>query len=93
MYTLPDTGFLRLAQIIGQKPITDDQAACNRAAGRPNRRPRLGQAPIIPVSAAAWWRGVRCGRYPRPLKLGGSTVWRAEDIRALISSVSTGVAE
>lgn len=91
MYALPDTGFLRLPQIIGQKPITEEQAARNRADGRPNRRPRVGHAPIIPVSAAAWWRGVRSGRYPRPLKLGGSTVWRAEDIRALIITVSKGV--
>ena len=39
----------------------------------------------IPVSKSSWWLGVRQGRYPAPLKLGPrTTVWRVEDIRALI---------
>ncbi|WP_435258093.1 helix-turn-helix transcriptional regulator [Thioclava sp. FR2] len=38
----------------------------------------------IPVSKSTWWAGVRTGRFPQPLKLGPrTTVWRAEDIRAL----------
>lgn len=44
-------------------------------------------APIgpIPVSKSTWWAGVRDGRFPKPTKLGARiTVWRAEDIRALI---------
>lgn len=41
--------------------------------------------PIIPVSKATWWAGVRSGRYPKPVKLSpGVTAWRAEDIRKLI---------
>ncbi|TSK09249.1 MAG: AlpA family phage regulatory protein [Geobacter sp.] len=40
---------------------------------------------LIPVSASSWWRGVRGGRYPAGIKLGArTTVWRAEDIKALI---------
>ncbi len=39
----------------------------------------------IPVSKSTWWAGVRSGRFPQPVKLGGRiTVWRVEDIRALI---------
>lgn len=39
----------------------------------------------IPVSKSTWWLGVRTGRFPKALKLGPRiTVWRAEDIRALI---------
>ena len=39
----------------------------------------------IPVSKSTWWEGVKAGRYPKPLKLGPRiTVWRVEDIRALI---------
>jgi predicted DNA-binding transcriptional regulator AlpA len=39
----------------------------------------------IPVGKSTWWDGVRSGRYPKPLKLGPRiTVWRAEDIRALV---------
>ncbi|SEO11013.1 transcriptional regulator, AlpA family [Pseudorhodobacter antarcticus] len=43
-------------------------------------------APVgpIPVSKSTWWEGVRSGRFPKPSKLGPrTTVWRAEDIRAL----------
>ena len=40
---------------------------------------------VYPVSRAAWWAGVKAGRYPKAYKLGPrTTAWRAEDIRALI---------
>ncbi|MDL2316915.1 AlpA family phage regulatory protein [Desulfovibrio sp. OttesenSCG-928-A18] len=45
---------------------------------------------VIPVSKSAWWEGCRTGRYPKPIKLGPrTTVWRAEDITALINHVSS----
>lgn len=37
----------------------------------------------IPVSKSTWWAGVKDGRFPKSVKLGGVTVWRVEDIRAL----------
>ena len=41
----------------------------------------------IPVSKSTWWAGVKDGRFPKPMKLGARvTVWRAEDIRALIEN-------
>lgn len=44
--------------------------------------------PIIPVSSSCWWAGVKSGRFPKPIKLGPKiTVWRAEDIRALIDTI------
>jgi predicted DNA-binding transcriptional regulator AlpA len=65
MQTLPETGFLRLKQIIGN--------------------PKHGVPAIVPVSSSAWWIGVKTGRYPKPIKLSPAvTVWRIEDIRALI---------
>jgi len=65
MQTLPETGFLRITQILGN--------------------PKNNTPPIIPVSKSTWWAGVAAGRFPQPLKLSpGVTVWRAEDIRALI---------
>ncbi|MBT6201433.1 MAG: AlpA family phage regulatory protein [Bacteroidetes Order II. Incertae sedis bacterium] len=65
MTTLPESGFLRLSQILGN-PKTDTPA-------------------IIPVSKSTWWAGVKTGRFPQPVKLGPmTTVWRVEDIRALI---------
>ena len=42
----------------------------------------------IPVSASTWWQGVKDGRFPKPTKLGPrTTVWKAEDIRALFEGV------
>lgn len=39
----------------------------------------------IPVSASAWWAGVKKGIYPQPIRLGKRiTAWRASDIQALI---------
>lgn len=46
-------------------------------------------APVgpIPVSSSTWWAGVKDGRFPRPVKISTRvTVWRVEDIRALIES-------
>lgn len=38
----------------------------------------------IPVSKSTWWKGVKDGRFPNPIKLGPrTTVWKVEDIRAL----------
>lgn len=67
--SLPETGFLRLRQIVGRKPAKDDP----------------GIPALFPVSASTWWAGVRSGRFPKPVKLGDRiTAWRVEDIRALI---------
>ena len=47
--------------------------------------------PLIPISRAAWWAGVKSGRYPKSIKLSPRvTVWRAEDIAALISRLGGG---
>lgn len=41
--------------------------------------------PIVPVSAASWWRGVKNGKYPQPVKLTmRTTVWRGLEIWALV---------
>lgn len=55
---LPETGFVRLPQVLA----------------------------IIPISRSAWWAGIREGKFPKGIKLGSkTTVWRADDIRALIN--------
>jgi prophage regulatory protein len=44
---------------------------------------------VIPVSKSTWWEGVKTGRFPKPLKLSPRvTVWRAEDIQALIQEIN-----
>ena len=42
---------------------------------------------IIPVSRAAWWRGISRGAFPPGIKLGPrTTAWRASDISKLVDS-------
>jgi prophage regulatory protein len=68
---LPETGFMRLSQIIGN----------------PKANPPI--PPVIPICKTSWWQGVKSGKYPTPLKLGqNTTVWRVEDIRALIERIA-----
>lgn len=70
MHQLPETGYLRLPQIIGR----DEQP---RKAGR-MVRPAIPA--VIPVSKSTWWQGVKSGRFPKPVKLGPrATAWRVED--------------
>ena len=88
MNHLPETGFLRLPQIIGAAEITEQHAAANRRAKKGPRRARPAIPAIVPVRKSAWWDGVKAGRFPKPVKLGPRvTAWRVEDIRALIASV------
>ena len=68
--SLPEVGFLRLPQIIGD----------------PDAEPPI--PPIIPVKKSCWWDGVKTGRFPKPVKLGGCTMWRVEDIRDFIHRMS-----
>jgi predicted DNA-binding transcriptional regulator AlpA len=71
--SLPETGFLRLHQIVG------------RAADPKTNTPAIPA--LIPVSRSTWWAGVRSCRYPQPVKLGKRcTAWRVEDIRELIDA-------
>jgi len=73
MHTLPETGYLRLSQIVG-KPAKGDEPAIPA---------------IFPVCRSTWWAGVKTGRYPQPVNLGDRiTAWRVEDIRALIERVA-----
>lgn len=45
---------------------------------------KAGVPPIIPVSKSTWWAGCKTGRFPTPLRLGGCTVWREEDVLRLV---------
>jgi hypothetical protein len=70
---LPETGYLRLTQIVGKAATVSSSAI----------------PAIIPVSKSTWWAGIRTGRYPKPVKLSERiTAWKVEDIRALIEQVA-----
>lgn len=108
MNQLPETGFLRLSDVIGEDEVTEKQAAANREFnkqaeadaikngrldknGKPvySRRPitaRPHTPAIFPVKKSCWWQGIRDGRFPKPVKFGGCTMWKIDDIRDLIAS-------
>jgi len=50
--------------------------------GDPQAHPPI--LPLIPVSKSTWWAGVKTGRFPKPVKIGGATAWKASDIAELI---------
>jgi predicted DNA-binding transcriptional regulator AlpA len=48
-------------------------------------------APLVGVSASTWWRWVRAGIAPRPVKFSaGTTAWKVGDLRDFLKSVSAG---
>jgi prophage regulatory protein len=68
---LPETGFLRIRDIIGDR--------------------RRGIPGLIPVSPATWYSWIAAQRAPKPVKLGRTSVWRVEDIRAFVEQLSAGI--
>jgi prophage regulatory protein len=53
--------------------------------GNPKANPPLPA--VIPVCKSTWWAGVKSGKFPSPVKYGKRvTMWRVEDIRALIAA-------
>lgn len=55
-------------------------------------RTKNGPPPLIDVSPATWWAGVKSGRFPKPVRNGGMTFWRGSDLLAHIESVGGGQA-
>lgn len=80
---IPESGFLRLPQLIGQSEVTTEQAAKNRALGKGPRSPRPTIPAIFPWSKSKLWDAVKKGEFPKPVKLGPRiTVWDVREIRA-----------
>jgi predicted DNA-binding transcriptional regulator AlpA len=45
-------------------------------------------AALLGVSRATFWRRVKDGTMPEPLRLGGATRWRRDEIIAAIEALS-----
>ena len=44
---------------------------------------------LIPIGRSTWWRWIADGKAPKGIKLGEkTTVWKAEDINALIEQLA-----
>ncbi|MBQ15456.1 MAG: hypothetical protein CMQ17_13785 [Gammaproteobacteria bacterium] len=42
-----------------------------------------------PVSKSTWWSGIKTGKFPKPVKIGGRcSAWRSSDIDRLIEEAS-----
>lgn len=45
----------------------------------------------LPISRSGFWAGVKSGKFPKPRKISARvTVWRAEDINALLAAIERG---
>ena len=96
---IPETGFLRLHQIIGQRPVTEEEAKQNRldaelakkSGYKPINKPKRARPStpaIIPISRSQWYAGIKTGKYPKCVKLGARiSAWRASDIHAVIEQL------
>ena len=60
---------LTLPQILGPLPTHRSDPDCFR---------------LIPVSKSGWQNGVNAGYYPKPVKKGRRSFWRAADIAKLL---------
>jgi len=76
-HVLPDEGFVRLRQIIGGR----------RQIRRGEQVTHVIESGVLPISKSAWLRGVAAGRYPRGVRHGSATLYRVEDIRALLATI------
>ncbi|NTW88230.1 MAG: AlpA family phage regulatory protein [Desulfobulbaceae bacterium] len=53
---------------------------------------KKGISGIVPVSKAAWYAGIKEGRYPKPVKLSEKTAaWRESDIETLVERLNNGM--
>ena len=49
---------------------------------------------VLPISKSAWWQGLKDGKYPQGIKLGGrTTAWRVEDVKNLLKSLGGNQSE
>ncbi len=51
-------------------------------------------AGIVPFSSATLWRRVKCGQFPKPIKLtdGNITAWRVGDVRQWLQQQGSAAA-
>lgn len=86
--------FLSLRDVIGDPGVTKEQAEKNRAAGRGRKKERMAVTGVLPMSKTSWYRGIREGRYPAPVKISLRRVaWRELDILALYCDNAVGFDE
>jgi prophage regulatory protein len=46
---------------------------------------------IIPMCKVTWYKLVREGRVPKPVKIGRASYWRYKDILSFVDSLEAGI--
>lgn len=50
--------------------------------------------PILPIGLSTWWQWVKDGKAPRGIKISSRiTVWKKDDVLALVDRLANGEAE
>ncbi len=44
-------------------------------------------AGVMGIGRTSWLDGVKKGRFPAPVKIGRSTLWRVDDVRRTITNI------
>jgi prophage regulatory protein len=77
---LPDLALIRLSQIVG--PLKKPECV----AGGKTIQAEVSPPPLVPISRSTWWRLVKAGKAPQPIKLSsGITAWRVGDLRTWLA--------
>lgn len=53
--------------------------------------PERGIAPLLPISRTSFLMGVNSGKYPRKIKIGRSSFWKASDIFECLAKIEGGL--
>lgn len=56
--------------------------------GDPKAKPPI--KPVIPISKTIWYAGIKSGRFPKPVYIGRSALWKNSDILSLLDEIDKG---
>ena len=46
---------------------------------------------VMGIGRTSWLEGVKAGRFPAPVKIGRTTLWRVDDVRRTITEIGGAV--
>jgi prophage regulatory protein len=70
-------------------PTPDEERSSAAPSAAPLPRLLVGAdeaGPMCGRSEASWWRDLAAGRIPAPVRLGGRTLWRTEELRRWVEA-------
>ncbi len=73
---------------INQLP-TEGYCRLAQILGNPKAKPNP-IPPLVPVSKSTWYDGIKSGKFPAPVYIGRSSLWKWADIRKLLERIEKG---